>query len=190
MNWTPLAPIDVEPHFPRSLTAALGKINAEIAQIVGLREFHDQRVAELDQLDPAGGDDDIFLGDDVRTGLFGLLAQEVRLRRRLPALYEEIHKSHLAAADSANSAYAAKQADVRARLESIGYVSADRFEQTAGKIEPGWIEAHPEVVAARDRLKELQAAARDDAAARANVQSLRLVEARLIDLRKRAAAIA
>lgn len=134
----------------RSLEKQLESIEKNRCSIDGDREKVE--LTPLEELLP----EVLFDSSVPRATLFECLKQELAFRRGLAEFHELQRKDQRREYDRACKAFEDIQADVRSRLESIGFRSLDRFEQGPGKIEPGMILTHPEVVAARERKENLR----------------------------------
>jgi len=76
-----------------------------------------------------------------------------------PALDDYIAEFHEWSRQAATAAFEElekSQKAVRRKLVRAGYHDADPFDPDPSKILPGWIAAHPAVIAARQRHEELR----------------------------------
>ena len=71
----------------------------------------------------------------------------------------------------------------------IGYLDALPTEQVQGKIQPGWINCHPRVRAARDEANSLRDRSTNRSLQLANEAALAQVEQHLAEVRDRAARV-
>lgn len=106
----------------------------------------------LEELEPEA----VFHSDIPQHMLFELLKIELSFRQGLATFYGLEDEDRRAEHQKAWEAFEQIQANVRERLEGIGYKSLGVYERGPGKIEPGWIMVHPEVIAARDRTNDLK----------------------------------
>jgi len=191
MKWQRLQELPVEGFLSAKLKREVKDLNASIqAQLKNRAEYDSkaaaQRSASLEDFDfdnstgPGG-----FLSWRVQ-----ILRNEMELRRRFDALGDEIHVERQKAVDVAFETYQQAERDVRKALVSIGYVDADKHENTIGKITPPMIWCHPKVHEAREGHRSLQARASDRPAKRENLKSIKALETELTDIRDSVAVVA
>ena len=93
------------------------------------------------------------------------------------------------AADEAIDAHQHAQAGVRAKLVEIGYVDAPATAGIPGRIQPGWILAHPAVRAAKMEADSLRTRSGERTWQNDNLAALEQIEADLAAVRDRASQV-
>jgi hypothetical protein len=151
MNWTTLNPINIEDFFGAETKTKAEALNVRIAALLAGR-------AALDSDGQAFRDSAAELGgkalkrkQDLKVRELDLLTEEIEIREGLAAFDSMRSADAAAASNEAYTAIEKTQADLRKKLVKIGYVDAPPELQVAGKITPGMILSHPNVLAARQR---------------------------------------
>ena len=140
--------------------------------------------AEQLQAQPAAEFEVDEIGDVSRREV-ALLREELRLREELADVLRD-HRAEMAdLRDLAFDVHRKAEEGVRKKLAKIGYVDAEPTDPSPSKIQQGWIGAHPEVMAALGRYRELADKSRSYEAEQANVAGVEEATKRLEQIRRR-----
>ncbi len=188
-RWTPLAPLPIGDYLAKATAAAAKSLNDRIVALLNDRGEVDRRREELTRGDaaelPPGAYAEL---QALAARRLDLLASEVNLRKDVDAFHTSEHADASAAAGEASEALEAVEASVRKRLVKIGYHDVPVTEQDHSKITPGMVHAHPDFVAARQRIRMLSDAAHAYDGRNANRAALQAVRDELERARSRIAA--
>jgi len=185
-RWTTLNGLPEYDCLSKKLMKAVQELNAEISQLLANREKLDEEHRKKQTADVVELDFDAMQFD--RSAITLLLQTEVKLRRRYSDLFEQMAQELGAAASKAHEDYEAALTAIREALVAIGYVDANTYDATPGKITPGMLNGHPRVIAARERARELTSHSHARELAIANDARILEVQNQLAVLRNRAVA--
>ena len=154
MNWNRLPNVPRDDQMPAAFSKTADKLDQSFAAITERRqEFDDQQAAVRDQPVETV---DFAVADRLRQAGHQLTRDELKARRGLDDYIAEFHEWSRQAATAAFEKLEKSQKAVRRKLVRAGYHDADPFDPDPSKILPGWIAAHPAVIAARQRHEELR----------------------------------
>lgn len=162
-------------------------INGEIRSILERRQrfsemvtsFKDQDVEQLNF-------DFLVVLPQHKNELFELYQAELTLRSQVDAFLDAFQVELRKAADRTRERHEKKMAEVRQALVGIGYVDAPMGQQVVGKIVPGWIFAHPAVLALKHEATSLSSRASTNDARVTNQNCVDELRTRLSQVRDRA----
>lgn len=187
MKWTQLSEVHVERFFSKRLKAQVDEINGRIHELQKGRADFDAQVQRNREIDVTAVNFDKLV--QLKAQGPRLLQDELQLRNDLATVFEAVHEAYSAARTKAYEACEKAKVDVRAALVGIGYVDVAPTVQAPGKIEPGWILAHPKVHEARLKHDSLTGKSSDRTRANANREAIKSVKASLERVRDHAAAL-
>ena len=195
MQWTRLSEIPKEAFFSKALAQQADGFNERIAKILAGRVRIDQARDELAQQNATSAlaagtlGDQLAAADNTRLGFVHLLGEELRLRRELVAFDDARHAERCAAADRAFSDFEAVKAEIRQKLEAIGYLPGPP-EGNSGPctIQPGMILRNPRVYAARTHAEALFDQTTSRIARNENLAAIQAIETEAARIKQKAAA--
>lgn len=115
----------------------------------------------------------------------GVLQEELSLRRDWSALYELRREEARLAIDGAEKEAQETRQQIRDGLVEFGYSPMVEGEHQRGRVTNGMVADHPQVVAADDRVRWLEAMAASIDLLGVNLESTRKAEAELQSIRER-----
>ena len=167
MSWNRLPNVPRDDQMPAEISKTADKLDQSFAAITERRqEFDDQQAAVREQ--PVESVDVFGIADRLRQVRHGLLRDELKARRTLDNYIADFRAWSGEAAGEAFAELEKSQKAVRRKLVRAGYHDADPFDPDPSKILPGWIAAHPAVIAARQRHEELRSRSVDFSARQEN----------------------
>ena len=157
MQWpTVLTAIQVEPFFNDELKTDAQELNSRISEAQTHRAKIEQDARRLKDMDPgAMTAKDVSALKEIATREFRELGSESPLFEALDVFYENLQLAVQKEAAAAYQQHEEAKTEVRKRLVGIGYVDADVTLRIPGTILPGFLFAHPDVVAAKRRFDGL-----------------------------------
>jgi len=117
-----------------------------------------------------------------------ILAAELSLRDEAAALYIDHKAAIMTLLGAAFTAHEKARADILQKLVEIGYHAPVEGVVDVCRVQPGWIQCHPVVLAALNRHRELFDRSHDNAFAKANTESIRVIRDYLQRIKDRYAA--
>lgn len=184
MQWTWLNHFDQPAWLSKEAAAMCAELNQRIDKLKADREAEDKRRQQMQHVDLATVSADVlFQADCPQHNLFQLLQQELKLREDFWRYFELEGQARRVEAERAIQAHIAAEADLTAKLVSIGYVDT-KDGSVQGRIQPLFILTHPVVRRAKAYMDEL----RFDSTARqtANEDAIGVVKQAMQRLKERA----
>lgn len=151
MEWTGLTPIDIADYFGKETKATAKALNERITHLLATRAALDKDSQALEAEAATLGGKAIKRRQDIKARELDALAEEISTREELAAFQRQRAADLTSAAERAGAALGKAETDVRKKLVSIGYIEAPPTTSIVGKITPGMVLTHPDVVAARRR---------------------------------------
>lgn len=191
MQWTRLAKLaEREWHSPATVEFR-DQLNARIEECLENRKSVEQQLARaletpLEEIDPEA----VFASDIPELILFGLLKQELQIRRDLPSYFRAEDADRDAAYTEAFADRERLEKELRAGLVNLGFRDVPPTSGTPGYIQPIMIFRNPIIMAADARLHSLRHELRNDAQARQNSEAQAELMAFMERLRSRARSVA
>ncbi len=187
--WIAPNELAVEPYFSKSLRGRVETLNNRIRELQQ-QLAAEERKAEFEAADVSEVNFKEILSPPRKVDQALLLQAALRLRGEVAEVLQQMSEDRGGAIDKAERHIGKLEAKVKEDLLAIGYVEAPLSEHVAGKIQPGWIAAHPRVHAARNELMSLRSKQNDTAINQQNQQAMVRLRAELERIRDRAAVLA
>lgn len=155
--WRTFQGVETERIFGKTLNAEIEAIQEEIQRIETNRRGIDEAIEKSKTSDVESIDFDNLIGFPmVKSLLATTLQDEIKVRRRMAAVYDSAREAYSKEAEKAHGRHLKAQEEVRASLVQIGYLDELPTSGVPGRIMPGDILKHPKVSAAQNELAELR----------------------------------
>jgi hypothetical protein len=191
VNFEPLAEIHLDEFIQPPVRKRAEEINARI------RQLEDNRARFLDTMKSIANtpvekiDFDNSIGLPVpKLSFAALLQEELAVRSLLSEIEPDLSQGIMEAAEAVYQKIEPARQKLRAALVKLGWRDTEPTTIDPGKIQPGWIECHPQIAALRAEHQSLQARAGLHDMENQNIESADRVRQQLERLKERSLAVA
>lgn len=189
ISWTPLSCPEVDRETSAKLRKRASALAERVEALLAARASFDADVEQIESTDVSESDP-TGIADVMRGRQTDLLREELVLRRELGDL-DVAHRRELAAlTPAARQKHVDERERIRGALVSIGFIDAPATSRVLGKLTPGMVLGHIDVLRAKQRADSLSAGAASYEFSRQNAEAMRRVVETLESVRSRAVSVA